>query len=43
VKLRRVLINPVETPNLSHWWKNFGDKKAVVISADLLKGKDDNM
>jgi quercetin dioxygenase-like cupin family protein len=33
----------VETPNLSHWWKNFGDKKAVVISADLLKGKDDNM
>lgn len=33
----------VETPNLSHWWKNFGDKRAVVISADLLKGKDDNM
>ena len=33
----------VETPNLSHWWKNFGDKRAVVISADLLKGNDDNM
>ena len=33
----------VETPNLSHWWRNFGDKRAVVISADLLKGKDDNM
>jgi quercetin dioxygenase-like cupin family protein len=33
----------VETPNLSHWWKNFGDTRAVVISADLLKGKDDNM
>jgi quercetin dioxygenase-like cupin family protein len=33
----------VETPNLSHWWKNFSNKKAVVISADLLKGDDDNM
>ena len=33
----------VETPNLSHWWKNFGNTRAVVISADLLKGKDDNM
>jgi quercetin dioxygenase-like cupin family protein len=33
----------VETPNVSHWWKNFGDKRAVVISADLLQGKDDNM
>jgi quercetin dioxygenase-like cupin family protein len=33
----------VETPNLSHWWKNFSDKKAVIISADLLKGDDDNM
>ena len=33
----------VETPNLSHWWKNFSDKKAVIISADLLKGEDDNM
>jgi hypothetical protein len=32
-----------ETSNLSHWWKNFSDKKAVVISADLLKGDDDNM
>jgi len=33
----------VEAPNLSHWWKNFSDKKAVIISADLLKGDDDNM
>jgi quercetin dioxygenase-like cupin family protein len=33
----------VETPNLSHWWRNFSDKKAVIISADLLKGDDDNM
>jgi quercetin dioxygenase-like cupin family protein len=33
----------VETPNLSHWWKNFSDKKAVIISGDLLKGQDDNM
>ncbi|MBV8412762.1 MAG: cupin domain-containing protein [Alphaproteobacteria bacterium] len=33
----------VETPNLSHWWKNFGSKNAVVISGDLLKGDDDNM
>lgn len=33
----------VETPNLSHWWKNFSDRKAVIISADLLKGDDDNM
>jgi quercetin dioxygenase-like cupin family protein len=33
----------VETPNLSHWWRNFGTTKAVVISADLLKGDDDNM
>jgi quercetin dioxygenase-like cupin family protein len=32
-----------ETPNIAHWWKNFSDKKAVIISADLLKGKDDNM
>jgi quercetin dioxygenase-like cupin family protein len=33
----------VETPNLSHWWKNFGTTKAVIISGDLLKGDDDNM
>src|SRR5262249_8426139 len=33
----------VETPNLSHSWKNFSDKKAGIISADLLKGDDDNM
>jgi quercetin dioxygenase-like cupin family protein len=33
----------VETPNLSHWWKNFSDKNAVIISGDLLKGQDDNM
>jgi quercetin dioxygenase-like cupin family protein len=33
----------VETPNLSHWWKNLSDKKAVIISGDLLKGEDDNM
>jgi quercetin dioxygenase-like cupin family protein len=33
----------VETPNLSHWWKNFSDKNAVIISGDLLKGEDDNM
>ena len=33
----------VETPNLSHWWKNLSDKKAVIISGDLLRGEDDNM
>jgi quercetin dioxygenase-like cupin family protein len=33
----------IESPNISHWWRNFSDKKAVVISADLLKGDDDNM
>lgn len=31
-----------ETPEVSHWWKNLGDKTAVLLSADLLKDKDDH-
>ena len=30
-----------ETPEVSHWWKNLGDKTAVLISADLLKDAND--
>lgn len=30
-----------ETPEISHWWKNLGDKTAVLISADLLKDPSD--
>lgn len=33
-----------ETSEVSHWWKNLGDKTVVLISADLLKDpKDKNM
>jgi quercetin dioxygenase-like cupin family protein len=31
-----------ETPEVSHWWKNLGDKTVVLISADLLKDKNDH-
>ena len=31
-----------ETPDVSHWWKNLGDKTAVLLSADLLKDKGDH-
>ena len=31
-----------ETPEVSHWWKNLGDKTAVLLSADLLKDKNDH-
>jgi quercetin dioxygenase-like cupin family protein len=30
-----------ETSEVSHWWKNLGDKIAVLISADLLKDAND--
>jgi quercetin dioxygenase-like cupin family protein len=30
-----------ETPEVSHWWKNLGDKTAVLISADLLRDPND--
>ena len=30
-----------ETPEVSHWWKNLGDKTVVLLSADLLKDKND--
>ncbi|MBK5199025.1 MAG: cupin, partial [Methyloceanibacter sp.] len=30
-----------ETAEVSHWWKNLGDKTAVLISADLLKDAND--
>ena len=29
-----------ETKGISHWWKPFGDKTVVLLSADLLKGPD---
>jgi quercetin dioxygenase-like cupin family protein len=34
-----------EFGNLSHWWKNTGDKPAVLLSADLFRSgaKDDHM
>ena len=31
-----------ETKDVSHWWKNVGDKKAVLLSADLLKDPNDH-
>ena len=30
-----------ETPEVSHWWKNLGDKTVVLLSADLLKDPSD--
>lgn len=30
-----------ETPEVSHWWKNTGDKTVVLLSADLLKDPND--
>lgn len=30
-----------ETSEVSHWWKNLGDKTVVLISADLLKDPND--
>ena len=30
-----------ETPEVSHWWKNLGDKTVVLLSADLLKDPND--
>ena len=30
-----------ETPEVSHWWKNLGDKTVVLLSADLLKDQND--
>ena len=30
-----------ETKDVSHWWKNIGDKKVVLLSADLLKDPND--
>jgi quercetin dioxygenase-like cupin family protein len=33
-----------ETSEVSHWWKNLGDKAVVLLSADLLRDeKDHNM
>jgi len=31
-----------ETPEVSHWWKNLGDKTAVLLSADLLHDASDH-
>jgi quercetin dioxygenase-like cupin family protein len=31
-----------ETPEVSHWWKNVGDKTVVLISADLLHDTNDH-
>jgi quercetin dioxygenase-like cupin family protein len=31
-----------ETPEVSHWWKNRGDKTVVLISADLLHDASDH-
>jgi quercetin dioxygenase-like cupin family protein len=30
-----------ETKEVSHWWKNLGDKTVVLLSADLLKDPND--
>jgi quercetin dioxygenase-like cupin family protein len=30
-----------ETKDVSHWWKNPGDKTVVLLSADLLKDPND--
>ncbi len=32
-----------ETKGVAHWWKNEGAKTVVLISADLLKDKNDKM
>ena len=31
-----------ETAEISHWWKNQGDKTVVLLSADLLKDTNDH-
>jgi hypothetical protein len=31
-----------ETPEISHWWKNLGDKTVVLLSADLLHDPNDH-
>jgi quercetin dioxygenase-like cupin family protein len=31
-----------ETPEVSHWWKNLGKETVVLLSADLLKDKNDH-
>ncbi len=31
-----------ETKDISHWWKNLGDKTVVLLSADLLKDPNDH-
>jgi len=31
-----------ETNDVSHWWKNVGDKTVVLLSADLLKDPNDH-
>jgi quercetin dioxygenase-like cupin family protein len=31
-----------ETKDISHWWKNTGDKTVVLLSADLLKDPTDH-
>ena len=31
-----------ETSEVSHWWKNLGDKTAVLLSTDLLKDANDH-
>ena len=31
-----------ETHDVSHWWKNLGDKTVVLLSADLLKDTNDH-
>ncbi|HEX2447794.1 MAG TPA: cupin domain-containing protein [Methyloceanibacter sp.] len=31
-----------ETSEISHWWKNTGDKTVVLLSADLLKDPNDH-
>jgi quercetin dioxygenase-like cupin family protein len=31
-----------ETHEVSHWWKNLGDKTVVLLSADLLKDENDH-
>jgi quercetin dioxygenase-like cupin family protein len=31
-----------ETKDVSHWWKNIGDKTILLLSADLLKDSNDH-
>ena len=31
-----------ETSEVSHWWKNTGDKTVVLLSADLIKDPNDH-